>query len=182
MQKITSKANQNLKLVKSVRRGKPEKLILIEGVRLAEEALRSDLRIKKSFFSERFLKKEKNRPVFEKISAITEAYFTSDDVFESFSDTKNSQGIILIGDRPKTSKESIERALVKVKSGRPIVLCLHHIGNPSNLGAIFRVAEAADIYGVVITKKSTDPFSPKANRAAMGSNFRLPIWSGPGLE
>jgi TrmH family RNA methyltransferase len=32
---------------------------------------------------------------------------------------------------------------------------------------------------VITTKNTSDPFSPKSLRGAMGSAFRLPIWSGP---
>jgi TrmH family RNA methyltransferase len=31
---------------------------------------------------------------------------------------------------------------------------------------------------VIATKNTSDPFSPKSLRGAMGSAFRLPIWSG----
>ena len=39
-----------------------------------------------------------------------------------------------------------------------------------------RSAEAAGATGVITTGDSSDPFSPKALRGAMGSAFRLPIW------
>ena len=39
-----------------------------------------------------------------------------------------------------------------------------------------RTAEAAGVTGVITTKGTTDPFSAKALRGAMGSTFRLPVW------
>ena len=52
------------------------------------------------------------------------------------------------------------------------------INNPVNVGAIIRSAEAAGATGVITTGDSSDPFSPKSLRGAMGSAFRLPIWDG----
>jgi TrmH family RNA methyltransferase len=54
---------------------------------------------------------------------------------------------------------------------------LHGINNPVNVGAILRTAEAAGVSGAITTQKTSDPYSPKALRGAMGSAFRLPIWT-----
>jgi len=51
-----------------------------------------------------------------------------------------------------------------------------------NVGAILRTAEAAGATGVITTQNTSEPFSPKSLRGAMGSAFRLPIWSGPIYE
>jgi TrmH family RNA methyltransferase len=59
------------------------------------------------------------------------------------------------------------------------LVVLHQINNPVNVGAILRTSEAAGAAGVITTKNTSDPFSPKSLRGAMGSAFRLPIWSGP---
>jgi TrmH family RNA methyltransferase len=59
---------------------------------------------------------------------------------------------------------------------------MHGINNPVNVGAIMRTAEAAGATGVIATMHTSDPFSPKALRGAMGSAFRLPVWSGPTYE
>ena len=56
------------------------------------------------------------------------------------------------------------------------------INNPVNVGAIVRSAEAAGATGVITTGNSSDPFSPKALRGAMGSAFRLPIWNGASYQ
>ncbi len=55
---------------------------------------------------------------------------------------------------------------------------MHGINNPVNVGAILRTAEAAGVTGVIATANTSDPFSAKALRGAMGSAFRLPVWSG----
>jgi TrmH family RNA methyltransferase len=54
---------------------------------------------------------------------------------------------------------------------------MHRINNPSNAGAVLRTAEAAGACGAILTEGTTDIFSPKALRGAMGSSFRLPLWT-----
>ena len=60
-----------------------------------------------------------------------------------------------------------------------MIVVMHRINNPVNVGAIVRTAEAAGASGIVATAHTADPFSPKALRGAMGSAFRLPVWFGP---
>jgi TrmH family RNA methyltransferase len=59
---------------------------------------------------------------------------------------------------------------------------MHRVNNPSNAGAMLRVADAAGATGAVATGGSTDLFSPKSLRGSMGSAFRLPLWTGPTLQ
>jgi TrmH family RNA methyltransferase len=64
----------------------------------------------------------------------------------------------------------------------PLLVVLHQINNPVNVGAILRTAEAAGANGIITTSNTSDPFSPKSLRGAMGSAFRLPIWSEAPFE
>jgi TrmH family RNA methyltransferase len=75
--------------------------------------------------------------------------------------------------------ESSEKRLVAALDKNPLLVVLHQINNPVNVGAILRTAEAAGVGGVITTRNTSDPFSPKSLRGAMGSAFRLPIWNGP---
>jgi tRNA G18 (ribose-2'-O)-methylase SpoU len=66
------------------------------------------------------------------------------------------------------------------------VLALEHVGNPDNIGGIFRTAAALGADGVVLDPRSGDPFYRKAIRTSMGSTLRVPWirlqeWPG-GLE
>lgn len=182
MQEISGKTNQNLTLIRTIRSNRSSNLILIEGVRLARETLRTGIGITKSFFSKGFVERAENEEIISELSRRSEMFVVSSKLFDSVAETKSSQGIILLCSRPETSEAILERAVLEKDAKTPVILCLHKIANPSNLGAIFRVAEAADICGIVITKNSADPFSPKANRAAMGSNLRLPVWSDLDFE
>ena len=58
---------------------------------------------------------------------------------------------------------------------RSLLVALHGIGNPGNLGTIIRTANAAGAGGVVLVGQTTDPFDPVAVKASMGALFGLPV-------
>ena len=53
-------------------------------------------------------------------------------------------------------------------------LYLHGVGDPGNVGAIVRTADALTGGSVVLGPDCADPYSPKAVRASMGSIFNQP--------
>ncbi|MGN6663904.1 MAG: TrmH family RNA methyltransferase [Solirubrobacterales bacterium] len=59
-------------------------------------------------------------------------------------------------------------------SVRTPCLYLHGVGDPGNVGAIVRTADALLDGPVILGADCADPFSPKAVRASMGSIFSLP--------
>ena len=178
MQKITSRENPKLKLVRKVRDGRERDLIFVEGMRLAEEVWRSPIRIREVFISENFNENERAENIIRTFQAKNHSINeVAEKLFPSLADTKTSQGIILIGEKPPTAKGDFAARFSLEKYKLPVVLLLHEINNPSNLGAILRTAEAVDAAGVVATKNSADVFSPKSLRASMGAALRLNIWT-----
>ena len=65
--------------------------------------------------------------------------------------------------------------LSRLKTTGQYVL-LENLQDPSNVGAIFRTAEAFGIDGVILTEGCASCFSPKAMRAGMGAMFRIPVF------
>lgn len=182
MQKITSRDNQKIKFARRVRDRSEKGFLFVEGVRLAEEFLKSGLKIFDCFFTEDFLESKRNRNLFGQISAKTENIFEIPErLFNSLSDTKNSQGIILTGERPRTGREKIDLSSPAFQKF-PFPVLLHEVNNPNNLGAVLRTAEAVGAPGVITTRGSADAFSPKALRAAMGAGFRLALWTDARFE
>jgi RNA methyltransferase, TrmH family len=57
---------------------------------------------------------------------------------------------------------------------RPVTLALWHVGDPGNVGALLRAADAFGA-GVALSDGCADPTGPKAARASMGSLFRVPL-------
>jgi RNA methyltransferase, TrmH family len=176
---ITSRDNSLLMLARAVRDARNTDYIFVEGLRLCEEARRSALEIEAVVVSEELLQKER---MAEAIAALDQAArrsaSVSEKLLESISYTKTPQGIIVLARRP----ESSEKRLVAAVDKNSLLVVLHQINNPVNVGAILRTAEAAGAGGVITTRNTSDPFSPKSLRGAMGSAFRLPIWAGPTYE
>ena len=173
---ITSRDNSLLRQMRAVRDGKIEEQIFVEGLRLCGEALRSQLEIEAVVVSEELMRKERAAGVIQELSQASKRFASvSEKLLESVSYTKTPQGIIVLAQRPEAS----ESRLVAQLGSKPLLVVLHQINNPVNVGAILRTSEAAGAAGVIATKNTSDPFSPKSLRGAMGSAFRLPIWSGP---
>jgi TrmH family RNA methyltransferase len=60
-------------------------------------------------------------------------------------------------------------------SSVPLVLVLHGVQLPQNVGAMLRTAEGAGVTEVLVTRSTADPYGPKALRGSAGSAFRVPI-------
>jgi RNA methyltransferase, TrmH family len=171
--KITSRDNSLLRQARAVRDGKVDELIYVEGLRLSAEALRSKLELEAVIFSEQLASKEKAGATIDELAkASARVASVSEKLLESISYTKTPQGIVVLAQRPESSEQRLAASLTK----NPLLVVLHQINNPVNVGAILRTAEAAGATGIITTQNTSDPFSPKSLRGAMGSAFRLPIW------
>ena len=178
--KISSRDNAKLVTARKVRDCKVDDLIFIEGLRLAEETTRSGLGVIGCFITPAFGENERGRELIEELKArnvpVSEV---TENLFRTISDTSNSQGIILICESPDNGYASIEEKITVGSSA--LVIFLNEINDPSNLGAVFRTAEAAGAAGIIISKNSANVFSPKALRSAMGASLRLPVWENADL-
>lgn len=165
---ITSASNERIKHARRVRDGREPGLIFIEGVRLAEEAVRSGLIIDTCFV----VQCEESRQsdlLAQFTSQNVSVQFTTPEVLSALSDTVQSQGIILLAQRPMLS------ASVLSEASETLFLALDRVQDPGNMGTLIRTAEAAGVGGIVALGGSVDVFSPKVLRSSMGSAFRLPI-------
>jgi RNA methyltransferase, TrmH family len=187
--RITSRGNTLVKHARAVRdrREAPDQ-IFIEGLRLSEEAVRSRLVVQDVLYTEKLETEERGARLLDELKdAGARLSPVSEDVLASVSDTRTPQGIVMLASRPHASRssllaglktESSERARLSSDVNLPLLVVIHGINNPANAGAILRTAEAVGATGVIATKGTTDLFSPKALRGAMGSSFRLPLWAG----
>lgn len=172
---ITSRDNALLKLARSVRDGKEPQMIFIEGLRLCEEAVRSGLELQAVIYSDEIAGKDRAAAFLESVyGAAPKMAAVSESLLATISYTKTPQGIVALTRKPDNGRALLERT-----AGVPLVVIMHGINNPVNVGAILRSAEAAGASGVITTSQTADPFSPKSLRGAMGSAFRLPVWLDP---
>jgi TrmH family RNA methyltransferase len=171
---ITSRDNSLLRRARAVRDEKIDDSIFVEGLRLCEEALRSSLPIEAVIVSDELASKDKAKELLAELKHASERLaLVSESLLGSISYTKTPQGIILLAASPQTDEISFKEKQPKT----PLLVVLHGINNPVNVGAIVRTGEAAGATGIITTTTTSNPFSAKALRGAMGSAFRLPIWT-----
>jgi TrmH family RNA methyltransferase len=173
---ITSRDNALVKRARAVRDRRIREQIFVEGLRLCEEAKQAlgvD-EILDVIYTERIAQDRRGARLLADLRSFDKQMaVVSESVFASISDTKTPQGIVLLASRPNTE----QNALIKSADAVPLIVVLHRVNNPSNAGAILRTAEAAGATAAILTEGTTDIFSPKALRGAMGSSFRLPLWT-----
>jgi TrmH family RNA methyltransferase len=173
---ITSRDNSLLRHVRAVRDGRVDDLIFVEGMRLCEEALTSGLKIHAVVFSDEIAQKVKPAELIAKLAtACDRLVCVSEKLLAYISYSKTAQGILLLATRPDAS----EAQLANRQTETSLIVIMHRITNPVNVGAILRTSEATGATGAIATENATDPFSPKALRGAMGAAFRLPVWYRP---
>lgn len=173
---VTSRDNSLLRHTRAVRDGRVDDTIYVEGMRLCEEALTSGTKIHAVIFSEEIARKEKAAELIGKLANSCDRLVSvGEKLLAYISYSKTPQGIVLLASRPETSEQHLTNRLVD----HPLIVVMHRITNPVNLGAILRTAEATGVTGAIATANATDPFAPKALRGAMGAAFRLPVWYRP---
>jgi TrmH family RNA methyltransferase len=171
---ITSRQNPLIQQARAVGRGASKDSLFIEGLRLCEEAARARLDCREVFYTEKFAGDARAARLLDSLRRLNPRFTpVSETVLASLGDTKTPQGIVLLARRFATDRASFEKSF----RPNPLIVVLNRINNPANAGAMLRVAEAAGATGLVATNGTTDLLSPKALRGAMGSSFRLPLWT-----
>ena len=168
--KVTAKDNKLIKkikkLVSSASYRREENAFVLEGLRLVLDAAKNGYAIETLVVSESFL--EANADLKE-VQSSKQRIVLPDSLFKTLCDTVNPQGILCVVKIPDTCF-SVE----KIGIGKYLIL--ENTQDPANLGAIARTAEALGVDGLIVSSKGCDPFSPKAQRAAMGALVRFPIY------
>ncbi len=157
--RISGRDNPEFKRFLAVRARKNRHLILVEGPKLLEEAIQSNLSVQVVAGDERAASTA--LPV-----KVPFCWFSSA-LMKSLSDVETHQGLLALVERPLFSQ-----AWLTARDA--FVLILNGLQDPGNVGTLFRTAEAAGVTGIMLTRGCADPMSPKALRASAGSAFRVP--------
>lgn len=170
MNRIDSVQNPLVKRMRALKRRaarEAENLMLIEGEKLVIEALNANLRAAYAFVRED--KVESLKRLTDRLAAAgAEVYAVPARVIEAMSDTVSPQGICA----------AYTLAQEGDLSGAPDrLVALDGVQDPGNVGTIWRTADAAGYGGLLLGADTADAFSPKVQRAAMGSSFRVPSTS-----
>jgi TrmH family RNA methyltransferase len=185
---ITSRENRWVKLFRAGLRGagpSGDEAIAVEGPKLIEDALRHGIEAEALLVSEtgeRGLEGVlRAASASETGIARSRVLRTTDKIFESLSGTESPQGVAALFRQPIWDFEDILGAKSPRGAGRlphALVLVMAGVQDPGNVGTILRSAEAFGATGVVATRGTADPWSPKAVRASAGSALRLPLLRG----
>lgn len=168
---VKSRTNPLVKRLRALRERRGA-LVLLEGVKLVEEALSAGIPIREAVFCPRAERPERGRALLARLGgAGVPVRWLDDAIVESLSEVETSQGVLALAERPRFEEASLFRdpALLVVAAG---------LQNPGNLGALLRTAEAAGATGAILTRGCADAFSWKALRGSMGSALRLPQLAG----
>jgi RNA methyltransferase, TrmH family len=167
---IKSRSNLFVRRLRGlIRNGREQGLIIIEGVRLAEDAIAAGIGLMEVAATPEMARHDRGRRLIEEVThRDVPVRWLDPSVMSSLSDVETSQGVLLVARRP-----DIRSSLIG--GDRPLILVVAGVQDPGNLGALLRTAEAAGVTSVFVGHGGADPFSAKALRGAMGSTFRLPI-------
>lgn len=172
---ITSTKNPRIQRIRRLqskpRERQAEQVIIVEGVRLLEEALASSWVFRQTFYAEPL--NDRGMQLVRNIQSVgAQVDKVSPGVIRAISGTETPQGIVAV----------LEMRPIPIPTHLDFLLILDQIRDPGNLGTILRTAAAANTQAVYLTEGTVDAFSSKVLRAGMGAHFRLPIhtssWRG----
>ena len=95
----------------------------------------------------------------------------TEEVFDALSETRTSQGVIGLFERPQTLAADI------LARRDTVAVALDGVQDPGNVGTIVRLAAAFDCAGVLVLPGTADPFGPKAIRSSAGAILHVPVAS-----
>ena len=165
---ITSTQNEQAKLMRSLSHRSIRRetgLHFIEGERLVFDAIASGAMPERCFIE------EGRDDLAERLADRAVPYsLVTESVMRSVCDTQTPQGVCAAVKTPDTTPpEAYPHGLI---------VALDALQDPGNMGTVLRTADAFGAAGVIAGDGCTDPYSPKALRAAMGSTYHVPVWQG----
>lgn len=169
-QTITSKNHGIARLVRRLRKKSYRDetgLFAVEGLNVIREAAGSGTGFSEIVFVEDhaelvgLLQRELREPA--------DQYLISESLMSRISDVVTPQGVIAVA-------EHVDVHFEEILAGRPdMVLVACGVRDPGNMGALIRIADAAEMGGVIATENSVDIYNPKVLRAAAGSHFHVTL-------
>lgn len=167
---IVSTTNPRVKYIRSLlahrRVRTSERVFVVEGIRLVQEAMNAGLSIRLALYDAQNLQESSNGT--ELLAVITDqehCHAAAPQAIAATTDTVTPQGVVAV----------VERPMLAPRPGLRVIL--DNIQDPGNVGTLLRSAEAVGAGVLLCSRGTADVFSPKVVRAAMGAHFSLPIRS-----
>jgi TrmH family RNA methyltransferase len=165
---ITSIQNPKIKWVRelqtSSRLRRDERNFVVEGVRLAEEALTSGWPARLVLYTDDL--DERGQDVLRGfVAGGTSTEAVTAQVMRSASDTQTPQGLLAV----------LAWQVLPLPENLDFLFIPDAVRDPGNLGTILRTAAGAGVQAVLLPPGTADAYAPKVLRAGMGAHFRLPV-------
>lgn len=187
--RLTSVNNDRVKditkLIKLAKRRRESRSFVAEGIRLVSEVPPEkliSLYIEETFYekldkSQDYDESDFERGFRDRIMALIKAaeekesfFLVNDAVMYKLSDTETPQGILAV-----VEMQDMEAENLLTDDDMPFIIVMDGLQDPGNMGTIIRTAEGAGVTGILISRDSVDPYSPKVVRATMGALFRMKL-------
>lgn len=170
MQTITSKDNE---LIKHIRKLKDKKYrdesneYVVEGVKLVEEAVKENAKIKQIIVCEDTTRTYEIPTHIMLEIAKYECISVSDKIFNIITQVTNPQGIMAIIEKNAQN--------ARIDYTQDIIVVLDDVQDPGNLGTILRTVDSIGLNQIIVSKGTADAFNSKVVRSTMGAIFRIKI-------
>ena len=149
--------------------------VAMEGLRIAEEAIRSGLKFRAFFFRESAQGLAER--LLPQIGSHVETLLLPDKIFDAAVPSETPQGVAAL---LRLREFSLDDILERMQVG-PLMVVVG-LQDPGNLGTILRSAEAFGSAGAVLGEGTVSSFNSKVIRASAGSIFRLPVIAAKGVS
>ena len=167
---ITSKDNE---IIKHIRKLKEKKYrdeyneYVIEGVKIVEEAIKENAKIKQVIVCNDTTKTYEIPTHIMLEIAKFDCIYVSDKIFNYITQVTNPQGIMAIIEKQDEN--------MQIDYNQDIIVMLDDVQDPGNLGTILRTADRIGLNQIIVSKGTADSFNSKVVRSTMGAIFRLKI-------
>lgn len=170
MQVITSKDNEVIKDIRKLKDKKYRNLAgkyIVEGIKIIEEAIEEKANIDMIVVCEDCVKNGEIEAKLLYEIAKYHCIYVSEKIYNLITDTQTPQGILAV-----IKKEEQDR---NIKFDEDLIVVLDGIQDPGNLGTILRTVDSVGLTQVIVSKNTTDAYSPKVVRSTMGAIFRVNV-------
>lgn len=174
--KIVSSDNAKIKHLKKLKQKKYRQefgQFLVENLVIIGDGLSADYKPISLFATAEFIaKNKKDWDDIIKLSGLNDYFEISSQINKSFSNLENPSGVGAVYKITPTAKLSLDKP----------ILYLNSLGDPGNLGAIFRSALAFGFKNIVLDETCADAYNYKTISAAKDAIFKVNIYEDKKLD
>jgi TrmH family RNA methyltransferase len=169
MTEITSLQNPLIKEIVTLQNKaharEQQNIVIIEGQKECSVAAAVGVKFQKILFCPDIVAYEKLETIFGTQLDIAQCFELSQEAFAKIAYRENTGGIVAIAAKPHKILADLP------VNEQSVFIVLESVEKPGNLGAICRVADAAQVSGIIVCDPRTDIYNPNAIRASLGCVF-----------